>query len=99
MISALTTTHVVAHDDSSNLKKILANTNLFRMLNEQQLDDILCATKTMQTKANTAIVSHGDIANGTFWIVYGQVKIVLHTKQGHRKNSRNPGPEHLFRPR
>lgn len=85
MISALTTTHVVAHDDSSNLKKILANTNLFRMLNEQQLDDILCATKTMQTKANTAIVSHGDIANGTFWIVYGQVKIVLHTKQGTEK--------------
>lgn len=85
MISALTTTHVVAHDDSSNLKKILANTNLFRMLNEQQLDDILCATKTMQTKANTAIVSHGDTANGTFWIVYGQVKIVLHTKQGTEK--------------
>ncbi|MGV8894386.1 MAG: Crp/Fnr family transcriptional regulator [Burkholderiaceae bacterium] len=89
MIPTLTTshatTHAAAHDDSGNLKNILANTNLFRMLNEQQLDNILCATKTMQAKANTSIVSHGDTANGTFWIVYGQVKIVLHTKQGTEK--------------
>lgn len=85
MIATLTANHAATHDDSHSLKSILANTNLFRMLDEHQLDGILCATKTMQTKANTSIVSHGDTANGTFWIVYGQVKIVLHTKQGTEK--------------
>ncbi|NMM37619.1 MAG: Crp/Fnr family transcriptional regulator [Glaciimonas sp.] len=55
------------------------------MLDEKQLDDIVSSTRSIQAKADTSIVSHGDAANGAFWIVYGQVKIVLHTKQGTEK--------------
>lgn len=73
------------HDDSSNLKNILANTSLFRMLDEQQLDDILSSTRSAQAKAHTEIVGHGEASHGAFWVVYGQVKIVLHTKQGTEK--------------
>lgn len=71
--------------DSANLKNILANSSLFRMLKEKQLDDILSGTKSVQSKANLPIVSHGDTADGAFWIVYGQVKIVLHAKNGAEK--------------
>ncbi|MEO8171279.1 MAG: hypothetical protein ABI575_10505, partial [Oxalobacteraceae bacterium] len=71
-----------SNDDSANLKSILANTSLFKMLNEQQLDDILSDTRSVHAKAHTVIVSHGEAAHGAFWVVYGQVKIVLHTRQG-----------------
>lgn len=81
MIPALST----SHDDNSNLKNILANTSLFRMLDESQLDDIVASTRTVQAKAKVPIVSHGEAANGAFWLVYGQVKITLHTKQGTEK--------------
>ncbi|MEO6352799.1 MAG: Crp/Fnr family transcriptional regulator [Burkholderiaceae bacterium] len=74
-----------SNDDSANLKSILANTSLFKMLNEQQLDDILSDTRSVHAKAHTAIVSHGEAAHGAFWVVYGQVKIVLHTRQGTEK--------------
>ncbi|NMM26700.1 MAG: Crp/Fnr family transcriptional regulator [Glaciimonas sp.] len=74
-----------ANDCSTNLKSIIAKTSLFRMLDEKQLDDIVSSTRSIQAKAHTPIVSHGDAANGAFWIVYGQVKIVLHTKQGTEK--------------
>lgn len=72
-------------DDTSNLKNILANTALFRMLDGNQLDDIVSSTRSAQIKARTSIVSHGETASGAFWIVYGQVKVVLHTKQGTEK--------------
>lgn len=81
MIPALPTTH----DDSANLKNILANTSLFKMLDEQQLDAIAAGTRSAQARNNTAIVNHGEAANGAFWIVYGQVKIILHTRQGTEK--------------
>lgn len=71
--------------ETSNLKSILANTSLFKMLDDAQLDDILSCTRTTQAKGNMPIVDHGEVASGAFWIVYGQVKITLHTKQGTEK--------------
>lgn len=81
----VTTVLPASSTDTANLKNILANTSLFKMLDDTQLEDILAATKTLQAKGNMPVVEHGEDANGAFWVVYGQVKIALHTKQGTEK--------------
>jgi CRP/FNR family transcriptional regulator, dissimilatory nitrate respiration regulator len=69
------------NDSTHNLKDILANTWLFRMLDEQQLDKIVFHTCAMSLSQNMCVVNQGDASAGTYWIVSGQVKIVLHTKK------------------
>ena len=73
------------NDATHNLKSILANSSLFGMLDERQLDDIVCHTNSMRVGAHLSVVNQGDAPGGTYWIVYGQVKIVLYTKQGSEK--------------
>lgn len=68
-----------------NMKNILANTSLFRMLNEKQLDSIVDNTNSMRVGTNMCVVNPGDTAESAFWIVYGQVKIVLYTNHGSEK--------------
>lgn len=72
-------------DSTPNLKSILANSSLFGMLDEQQLDEVVSNTNSMRVNANMCVVNQGDVPEGTFWVVYGQVKIVLYTKQGSEK--------------
>lgn len=73
------------NDHPHNLKGILANTSLFGMLNEKQLDDITANTTLMRYSPHMLVVNRGDAPEGTFWIVYGQVKIVLYNKEGSEK--------------
>lgn len=73
------------NDATHNLKGILANTSLFGMLDEPQLDEIACGTSLMRVSPNMCVVNRGDLPEGTFWIVYGQVKIVLYNKEGGEK--------------
>ena len=61
-----------------NLKRILANTSLFRMLDERQLDEITAATQPIRATTNTSVVSQGDAPKGVYVVVYGQVKIGFH---------------------
>lgn len=76
---------MLMNDPTYNLKSIVANTSLFRMLDEQQLDEIVANTSAMRVRPNMCVVNQGDAPEGTFWVVYGQVKIVLYTKQGGEK--------------
>lgn len=73
------------NDAPPNMKSILANTSLFKMLDERQIEEIAASTNSMRVNQNMCVVNQGDAAEGTFWIVYGQVKIVLYTKQGSEK--------------
>lgn len=72
-------------DSTPSLKSILAKTSLFGMLDEGQLDAIVANTSSMRVPPNTSVVEHGDVAEGVFWVVYGQVKIVLYSKPGSKK--------------
>jgi CRP/FNR family transcriptional regulator, dissimilatory nitrate respiration regulator len=72
-------------DHTHNLKGILANTSLFSMLNEQQLDAIASNTNFLRFNPNMLVVNRGDAPEGTYWIVYGQVKLVLYNKEGSEK--------------
>lgn len=73
------------NDLTPNLKSILANTSLFKMLDERQLDEVAANTSSMRVSPNLCVVKQGDPAEGVFWVVYGQVKIGLHIKQGSEK--------------
>ena len=73
------------NDATQNLKSILANSSLFGMLDERQLDEVVSHTTSMRVDAHLSVVNQGDPPEGTFWVVYGQVKIVLYTKQGSEK--------------
>lgn len=72
-------------DSTPNLKSLLSNSSLFGMLDEHQLDEVVSSTSSMRVNANMCVVNQGDAPDGTFWVVYGQVKIVLYTKQGSEK--------------
>lgn len=73
------------NDPMPNLKSIMANSSLFKMLDDDQLDLIVAGTSYTRISANMNVVNHGDVACGSFWIVYGQVKIALNTKNGNEK--------------
>jgi CRP-like cAMP-binding protein len=73
------------NDATYNLKSILANSSLFRMLDEPQLDALVSRTSSIRVNANMSVVNQGDAPEGTFWVVYGQLKVVLYTKHGSEK--------------
>lgn len=68
-----------------NLKDTLANTWLFKMLDEQQLNRIVSQTCSLPVSQNMCVVNQGDAPKGTYWVVSGQVKIVLYTRKGSEK--------------
>jgi CRP-like cAMP-binding protein len=72
-------------DVAPKLKNIIANTSLYRMLTPRQLDLITGKTSPMRVGSNMNIVNQGDPADGTYWVVYGQVNIAVHSKQGSAK--------------
>lgn len=72
-------------DTMQNLKRILGNTSLFRMLDDRQLDEIARATQPIRAATNTSVVSQGDAPKGVFMVVYGQVKIGFDRKDGSEK--------------
>ena len=73
------------NDSSQTLKNTLADAWLFRMLDEQQLDQIVSHTCAMPVSQNMCVVKQGDTPEGTYWIVSGQVKIVLQNNKGSEK--------------
>lgn len=72
-------------DSAQNLKRILANTSLFRMLDDRQLEEITAATQPIRASTNTSVISQGDAPKGVFVVVYGQVKIGFDRKDGSEK--------------
>jgi CRP/FNR family transcriptional regulator, dissimilatory nitrate respiration regulator len=64
-----------------NLKDTLFSTWLFGMLDEQQLDQIVSHARSMDVRQNICVVNQGDAPKGAYWIVSGQVKIVLHSEK------------------
>jgi CRP/FNR family transcriptional regulator, dissimilatory nitrate respiration regulator len=73
------------NDSTQTLKNTLADSWLFRMLDDQQLDQIVAHTCAMPISQNMCVVKQGDAPEGTYWIVSGQVKIVLQSKKGSEK--------------
>lgn len=78
------------------LKNILANTSLFRMLTDAQLNAVAAKTSSRRVASNTPIVNYGDAAEGTFWVVYGQVNVAVYSKQGGEKLLAILGPGKCF---
>ncbi|MGZ3158447.1 MAG: Crp/Fnr family transcriptional regulator [Burkholderiaceae bacterium] len=72
-------------DITHGLKNILANTSLFRMLTNSELDEIAGNTCPLRVKQNMCVVNPGDRAEGAYWIVYGQVQLAFRSNQGHEK--------------
>jgi CRP-like cAMP-binding protein len=70
---------------TQNIKRILSNTFLYKMLDERQLDEITCGTQPIRAMANTCVVSQGDAPKGAYILVYGQVKIGFDRKDGSEK--------------
>ncbi|MES2149430.1 MAG: Crp/Fnr family transcriptional regulator [Pseudomonadota bacterium] len=83
-------------DVAPKLRSILANTSMFRMLSERELDLVVAKTSPMRMGPNTAIVSTGDEAEGTYWLVYGQVNVAVYSKQGGEKLLAILGPGKCF---
>lgn len=68
-----------------NIKRILSNTSLFRMLDDEQLEDISAATQPIRASSNTCVINQGDAPKGVYVLVYGQVKIGFDRKDGNEK--------------
>lgn len=83
-------------DSVQNIKGILANTSLFRMLDERQLDRLTEAAQPLRTAANNCLVEQGDPPHGLFVIVYGQVKIGFERKDGNEKTLAILGQNRCF---
>ena len=86
----------MADDIGRNLKGMLANSSLFKTLDGEQLDAIVAATTPLRLAQNTWVVRQGDVADGAFWIAYGQVQISLCGRQGGEKTLEILGPGKCF---
>jgi CRP/FNR family transcriptional regulator, dissimilatory nitrate respiration regulator len=73
------------NDITQSLRSILANTSLFKMLSKKELDEIAVNTSPMRVKQNMCVIKPGDVAEGAYWVVYGQVQLSFHTNQGNEK--------------
>jgi CRP/FNR family transcriptional regulator, dissimilatory nitrate respiration regulator len=83
-------------DNSPNLKRILAHTTLFHMLDARQLDTVAAHSSAIHVGSHGCIVDQGDVAEGTYWLVYGQVRLGLYSKQGGEKTLEILGPSKCF---
>lgn len=72
-------------DAANNLRRILANTTLFRMLDDRQLDMVVSGTSPIRATGNTCVVNQGDTPKGVYLVVYGQVKVGFERKDGSEK--------------
>ena len=73
-------------DDGAKIRNIIANASLYRMLTPFQVDRIAQHTNPLRAAANTTVIQQGDLALGTYWVVYGQVHISINSKQGAVRN-------------
>lgn len=83
-------------NSSTNLKGLLANTALFEMLDDSQLDRVLRGAFALRLAQNQRVVHQGDRAEGAFWVIYGQVQVGLCSRQGGHKTLGILGKGHCF---
>lgn len=83
-------------DSTPKLRNIIANTTMFKMLNDRQLNLVAANTTPMRTGTNMYIVNQGDPADGMFWLVFGQVKVAVYSKHGGEKAFAILGPGKCF---
>lgn len=83
-------------DSAQNIKGILANTSLFRMLDERQLERLTSAAQPIRTTSNVSLVEQGDAPRGLFVVVYGQVKVGFERKDGNEKTLAILGQNRCF---
>lgn len=72
-------------DAGASLCRILANTPMFRMLDEAQLETVAAATHAMRLPGNTQVVGQGDAPKGMHLVVYGQVRLGFERPDGDEK--------------
>ena len=84
------------NNSTYTLKNTLADSWLFRMLDDQQLDQMASHTCALPVSQNMCVVKQGDAPEGTYWIISGQVKIVLQSKKGGEKTLEILGPSTCF---
>lgn len=79
-----------------NIKEIIADSSLFNMLDDEQIERIAAGSSLAHVRPNTTVVNHGDVAGGVYWIACGQVKIAVNTKNDHEKVIEILGPDTWF---
>lgn len=72
-------------DAGASLRRILANTPMFRVLDDVQLDAVAAATCAMRLPGNARVVSQGDTPKGMYLVVYGQVRLGFDRPDGGEK--------------
>ncbi|MES2297054.1 MAG: Crp/Fnr family transcriptional regulator [Pseudomonadota bacterium] len=83
-------------ENPANLKRILAHTTLYHMLDARQLDTVAAHSSALHVGSHDCIVDQGDDAEGVYWLVYGQVRLGLYSKQGGEKTLEILGPSKCF---
>ena len=71
--------------NAQKIRNILANAALFKMLGERELATLAASSIPMRTSSGVCLVDQGARADGVFWVVYGQVKVGVYSKQGGEK--------------
>jgi CRP/FNR family transcriptional regulator, dissimilatory nitrate respiration regulator len=83
-------------DDAAKMQNIIANASLYRMLTPRQVERIAEHTVPLRAAADMTVIRQGDPALGTYWVVYGQVHIAVHSKHGGVKMLAILGPNKCF---
>lgn len=83
-------------DSVPSTRGILANSALFRMADERQLDRLTAAAEPLRVPAHVCLVAQGQAPCGLFLIAYGQVKVGFEREDGHEKTLAILGQDKCF---
>lgn len=72
-------------DTPDSLCRIMANTTLYRMLDEAQLEQVAAATWAARLPGNRWVVGQGEAAKGIYLVAYGRVRLGFQRTQGSEK--------------
>lgn len=86
----------LSHNESRLLKNILANVSLYKMLDSDQLDRIVRASRILRPCSGKQVVVKDDSAKGIHVVVYGQVRLYFDRKDGAERTIAILGHDHCF---
>ncbi len=90
------TRYITVHRPPIPSEYFLANVALFRELPKADIQRIAIKTHAIDAPRGTVLLRRGDPCNGFHVIVFGRIKLVLHTPQGGEKVVELMGPGQSF---
>ena len=82
--------------NKENTRSILSHLPLFQSLTDEQLERIAGGTRELRLDKGNTLFSKGDLSDGFYVVIFGQVKLAIGSVQGNEKVVEIIAPQQSF---